>query len=173
VSGVALNDEYLPGNTCFGCGPSNEHGLRIRVLRDGDHTDRLVGTYRPREIHVGFTPIVHGGAQFAALDCMAAWCVFVLRGQTKMIPLTKTATMKYSRPATIAEELSLAARITREPATPRDVFLIESDLRNARGEVLSEASFEYVLLPPDRFRKAVGLDEMPDAYRRHFEVVGT
>ena len=33
---------------------------------------------------------------------------------------------------------------------------------------LTEVDFEYVLLPAERFMKAVGVTTMPDTYRRHF-----
>ena len=51
---TALNEELLKGNLCFGCGPDNPEGLRIRIFRDGTRTDRLVGIYRPRETAGGF-----------------------------------------------------------------------------------------------------------------------
>jgi len=168
MNGIALNEQYLVGNTCFGCGLANEQGLQIRIFRDGEHTDRLVGVYRPRDTQLGFPPIVHGGVQFAALDCMAAWIVFALVGQWKFIPLTKSATMRYARPALVSEELALSARITKPAPTPRDPLVIGTELRNTRGELLSDAEFEYVMLPPDRFKKAVAIDRLPDTYRRHF-----
>jgi hypothetical protein len=62
----------------------------------------------------------------------------------------------------------MSAEVMKEPVTPRDPVTIHTELLDARGEMLSEADFEYVMLPPDRFKKAVALDELPDAYRRHF-----
>ena len=43
----ALNEELLRPNHCFGCGPDNPDGLHIHIHRDGDRTDRLVGTFHP------------------------------------------------------------------------------------------------------------------------------
>jgi hypothetical protein len=37
---AALNEELLKGNTCFGCGPDNPDGLRIRVFRDPGSASR-------------------------------------------------------------------------------------------------------------------------------------
>ena len=33
---TALQDRYAPNNRCFGCGPANEKGLRIKSYVDGD-----------------------------------------------------------------------------------------------------------------------------------------
>jgi hypothetical protein len=43
---AALNEELLRGNTCFGCGPDNPDGLRIRIFREAGSASRLVGSYR-------------------------------------------------------------------------------------------------------------------------------
>lgn len=165
---AALNEELLKGNTCFGCGPDNPDGLRIRIFRDSGNASRLIGTYRPRATQTGFPQIVHGGLQFTALDCMAGWTVFVLRQPGKMMPLTKSATTRFLKPACLGAELALSSEVIREAASPREPLLIRGAIRDAAGVVLTEIDFEYVLLPQERFLKAVGLDTIPDSYRRHF-----
>jgi acyl-coenzyme A thioesterase PaaI-like protein len=164
----ALNEEFLKGNTCFGCGPDNPEGMQLRIYRDGARAERLVGVYRPRETMAGFPHIVHGGLQFTALDCMAGWAMFVLASPGKMMPLTRSATTRFFRPALLGADLALSAEITRPAASPRDAYLIHTEIRDAAGVVLTEVDFEYVLLPPERFMKAVGVTAMPDTYRRHF-----
>ena len=162
-----LNERLLRPGTCFGCGWDNDDGLRIAIRRDGDAADRLVGTYAPRPVHAGFPAIVHGGLQFTALDCMAGWCVFALRAQPGFMPLTKSASMRFHRPVRVGAEVALQAVIVREAATPRDPIVVETAIL-VDGARCSEATFEYVTLPEDRFQQAVGVDVMPDAYRKHF-----
>lgn len=169
---AALNEELLKGNTCFGCGPDNPDGLRIRIFRDPGNASRLVGTYRPRETQIGFPQIVHGGLQFTALDCMAGWAVLILRQPGKMMPLTRSAATRYLKPVCLGAELALSAEVMREAASPRDPLLIRTGIRDAAGAVLTEIDFEYILLPQDRFMQAVGLNAMPDSYRRHFGELG-
>ena len=41
-------------------------------------------------------------------------------------------------------------------------------IRDPAGVVLTEIDFEYLLLPQERFLKAVGLNAMPEHFRRHF-----
>jgi acyl-coenzyme A thioesterase PaaI-like protein len=164
----ALNEEFLPGNTCFGCGLANPEGMQIRIYRDGD--DALTGTFNPRSTMGGFPEIVHGGLQFTALDCMAGWCCLMLRGKHQpLMPLTKSASMRFLRPARLgAGTLSLRAAIIGSPATPKDPFVIKTSLVDGAGNALSEADFDYVMLPEDRFKRAVSIDALPDSYRRHF-----
>lgn len=164
----ALNEHLLKGNTCFGCGPENPEGLHIRIFRDGAKTDRLVGTYQPRPTAGGFPSIVHGGLQFTALDCMAGWVMFVLRNPGRAVPLTTGASMRFLRAALLGDQLQLSAEVTREAEGARDPLGIRTQLRSKTGELLSEADFEYVMLPEEKFRKLVRIDAMPDSYRRHF-----
>ncbi len=165
---AALNEELLKGNTCYGCGPDNPDGLRIRIFRDPGSASRLVGTYRPRATQAGFPQIVHGGLQFTALDCIAAWAVLILRNPGKLMPITKSATTRYLAPAVLGAELELSADVIGEAAAPRNPLLIRCAIRDAAGVVLTEVDFEYVLLPRDRFLKATGLPAIPDTFRRHF-----
>ena len=165
---AALNEELLKGNTCFGCGPDNPDGLRIRIFRDPGNANRLVGTYRPRATQTGFPQIVHGGLQFTALDCMAAWVVLILRQPGGMMPITKSATTRFLTPARVGTELALAAEVIGEAASPRDPLLIRCAIRDGAGVVLTEIDFEYILLPQERFLRAVGLNAMPEHFRRHF-----
>lgn len=161
----ALNEEYLQGNLCFGCGLANHEGLQIRIYRAGERTDQLVGTFSPRATMGGFPQIVHGGLQFTALDCMAGWCTFILRAQgQKVVPLTKSATMRYLRPVRLGAALSLVARIVGEGPP----LAITSAIVDEAGVAFTEADFEYVMLPQEKFMRAVGIAQMPDTYRRHF-----
>lgn len=165
---LALNEQFLRGNTCFGCGLENPEGLRIHIYRDGEKANRLVGTFRPRSTSTGFPNIVHGGAQFTALDCMAGWVMFILRNPGRAVPLTTSATMRFKKAAVLGEELKLSAEVMREALTPRDPVAIRAEIRSSAGELLSEADFEYVMMPEEKFRKLVNISALPDGYRRHF-----
>ena len=47
-------------------------------------------------------------------------------------------------------------------------MLIRCAIGDAAGAMLTEIDFEYVLLPQECFLNAVGLELMPDSFRRHF-----
>lgn len=163
-----LNEELMVGHDCFGCGLGNPHGLQIHVFRDGDRTDRLVGKFEPRAEQIGFPNIVHGGIQFTALDCMAGWAMLMLRGKPYEMPLTASSTMSFYKPVTLGRLYDLSMEITKEPETPRDAFGLVGQFKDASGQLLSEATFDYVLLPAERFEQAVGIDALPESYEHFF-----
>lgn len=171
--GTPINSEMLAGNTCFGCSLTNPEGLQIRIYRDGERMDRLLGTYTPRVTHSGFPQIVHGGLQFSALDCMAGWIVFGLRGAERKMPLTQSAQIRFRRPARIDQPLSLSSEIVsteliEDGPKTKELLQIHTEIRDLDDELLSIADFEYVAIPEARFRKVVGIDELPETYRKHF-----
>jgi hypothetical protein len=70
----SLQETYAPNNRCFGCGPSNEQGLRIRSFESGDE---VVCDWTPQPHHLAFNGIVNGGIIGAILDCHSNWTAAV------------------------------------------------------------------------------------------------
>lgn len=66
----SVQERYAPQNKCFGCGPANPKGLRIRSFVEGDG---LVATWRPEDHHQAFDGILNGGITGALLDCHSNW----------------------------------------------------------------------------------------------------
>lgn len=63
----AFQDLYPePWSHCYGCGPLNDHGLRVRSRWDGQGT---VAVFRPEPHHIAFRGIVYGGLIAAVIDC--------------------------------------------------------------------------------------------------------
>lgn len=67
---VSLQDRYAPANRCFGCGPANEKGLRIKSFPEGDE---VVAQFRPEPHHEAYPGAVNGGILGALLDCHSNW----------------------------------------------------------------------------------------------------
>ena len=67
----SLQDRYAPGNACFGCGPANPKGLRLKshIAADGS----VVATFRPEAHHEAFPGVLNGGIIGALLDCHSNW----------------------------------------------------------------------------------------------------
>ncbi|HSN97004.1 MAG TPA: PaaI family thioesterase [Candidatus Nanopelagicales bacterium] len=65
-----LQDRYAPNNLCFGCGPANEKGLRLKSIVEGDE---LVAEFTPEEHHQAFAGMLNGGIIGALLDCHSNW----------------------------------------------------------------------------------------------------
>src|SRR5688572_16564637 len=66
----SLQDRYAPRNACFGCGPANDRGLRIKSHPRGDE---LVCTWTPEKHHEAFEGMLNGGICGALLDCHSNW----------------------------------------------------------------------------------------------------
>jgi acyl-coenzyme A thioesterase PaaI-like protein len=66
----SLQDRYAPNNRCFGCGPANEQGLRIK----SHATDsEVIADWRPASHHLAFEGMLNGGIIGALLDCHSNW----------------------------------------------------------------------------------------------------
>jgi len=103
----SLQDRYAPNNRCFGCGPANEQGLRIKSFVSGDE---LVGQWRPRRHHQAFDGILNGGICGALLDCHSNW--------TAAYHLMKRSGME-TPPCTVTADF----HVTLRRPTPMDVLL--------------------------------------------------
>jgi acyl-coenzyme A thioesterase PaaI-like protein len=109
---VALQDQYAPHNRCFGCGPSNDKGLRIKSFVEGDV---VVAEFTPSEHHEAFPGVMNGGIIGTLLDCHSNWAAthhLMAKRGTETPPCTVTAdfhvTMK--RPTPMAT-VKLVARV--------------------------------------------------------------
>jgi len=70
MSGPSVQEQHAPNNHCFGCGPSNPQGLRIRsfLAEKG-----LVADWTPAPQHEAFDGVLNGGIIGALLDCHSNW----------------------------------------------------------------------------------------------------
>jgi acyl-coenzyme A thioesterase PaaI-like protein len=129
----ALQDRYAPNNRCFGCGPANPQGLRIKSIPRGAE---VVALWTPEGHHEAFSGMLNGGICGALLDChcnwTAAWHLMNARGETTP-PCTVTAeyTIKLKRPTPTDGPLELLARVVEAQG---DRAWVEGELK-AKGLV--------------------------------------
>ena len=71
MSERSLQEIYAPTTRCFGCGPANEHGLRIRSLPG--EAGHLVLDFTPAPYHAAFENVLNGGIIGVVLDCHMNW----------------------------------------------------------------------------------------------------
>ncbi len=74
----SLQERHAPNGICFGCGPANDKGLRIRsfpLLEDGQDAAaaKLVCDWTPEKHHQAFENVLNGGILGALLDCHMNW----------------------------------------------------------------------------------------------------
>lgn len=109
----SLQETYAPRNTCFGCGPANEKGLRIRSFKEGDE---LVCRWTPQEHHQAAPGMVNGGICGALLDCHSNWTAathLMWQAGDDVLPSTVTADfhVKLRRVTPLEKELTIRGRV--------------------------------------------------------------
>lgn len=157
---MTLNRELLPHNVCYGCGHDNPDGLRIELHADGE--DRLRGTFVPKDTMIGFPGIVHGGAVYTALDCLACWTGMALRPDRKVLWLTRTGSVKYHRPAAQGRPLTLRSHIRKDEGA----LTVHVEALNEREEIVVDGEFKVVPVDPEQFRQIAGIQELPENWRQ-------
>lgn len=124
----SLQDTFAPNNICFGCGPANEKGLRIKSFAEGEE---LVAEWTPEAHHQAFEGMLNGGICGALLDCHSNWAAayhLMQKSGADAPPCTVTADfhVKLKRPTPISAPLQLRARVVE---SSDDRAVVEAELK--------------------------------------------
>jgi acyl-coenzyme A thioesterase PaaI-like protein len=138
----SLQDRYAPNNRCFGCGPANEKGLRIKSFVSGDE---VVCEWRPEPHYLAFDGVLNGGICGALFDCHSNWTAahhLMQKEGADSPPSTVTAEyhVKLRRPTPMNATLRLRARVV-ESSEHRAT--VEASLE-ANGEVTATCRGTFV-----------------------------
>ena len=144
--GPSLQERYAPENRCFGCGPANEKGLRIRSFADGD---TLVCDWQPRPEHEAWDGVVNGGIIGALFDCHSNWTAahqLMRASGGDALPPTVTAefAVKLLRPTPSGGLLRITAQVVDASA---DRATVEATLE-AGGRICATCRGVFVVVPP-------------------------
>lgn len=109
----ALQDRFAPDNQCFGCGPKNTQGLKIKSYVEGDV---VVAQFQPKPHHQAFDNVLSGGICGCLLDCHSNWCAayaIMQERQEDSPPCTVTAryAVELLQPTPMNTSLTLYARV--------------------------------------------------------------
>ena len=146
MSEQSLQEKYAPRNACFGCGPANEKGLRIRsFFRDGEY----VVEWMPEKHHEAFEGMLNGGIIGTLLDCHMNWAAahhLMVRSGDVSPPCTVTAefSVKLMRPTPSDAPVDISARVID---SSEDRAEVESVVRS-KGEVCATGHGRFVALKP-------------------------
>ena len=113
VESKSLQERYAPAGTCFGCGPRNVKGLRIRSFAGEDGT--VVAEWQARPEHEAFDGYVNGGILGTLIDCHSNWTAIAAlqnAGWATEAPSTVTSelTVRFRRPTPSSGPLRLVGR---------------------------------------------------------------
>lgn len=138
----SLQETYAPNNKCFGCGPANDKGLRIRSFAEGNE---LVCEWMPEPHHGAFDGILNGGICGALLDCHSNWtATYHLMQKTgaDTPPCTVTADFHVTlkRPTPMDAPVSLRAKVVE---SNDDRAVVEATL-TSKGKVTATCRGTFV-----------------------------
>jgi len=111
---LSIQERYFAEGECFGCGPKNEKGLRIRSLLEPDG-DGVVARWESQPHHVSAPGVMNGGIVGALLDCHSVAAIYAKTGGPGDVAdgwwVTTEFTVKLVRPTPTDEPLELHARV--------------------------------------------------------------
>jgi acyl-coenzyme A thioesterase PaaI-like protein len=141
----SLQDRYAPVNHCFGCGPANEKGLRIKSRPSGGNGSELVAAWTPEPHHEAFDNVLNGGIIGALLDCHSNWTAAYHLMQQRGVdspPCTVTADFHVAlrRPTPSNGPVTLKAHVV---SSEGDKVVVEATLE-AGGKVTSTCRGTFV-----------------------------
>lgn len=109
---AALQDMFLPGNRCFGCGPANPEGLHLKTYEDGDE---YVAEWTPEDRFQGPPGVVNGGLMAVPMDCHATWAAMHVfsedRGGEPVAAVTAGYSVRLVAPTPTGHRVVLRARV--------------------------------------------------------------
>jgi acyl-coenzyme A thioesterase PaaI-like protein len=145
VTGRAFQDQ-IPDNFCYGCGPGNPVGLRIRSIWAGNEA---LCVFQPAPYHsAGPCHILNGGIIATLIDCHAV-CTAIAhayRTESRVIGsvptiwyATASLVVRYLRPAPIDRLVAVRARVVeaRPRRTTLECSLSADGVECVRAEVVA------------------------------------
>ena len=129
-------------NNCFGCGPGNEAGLRLKFVLDKEH-QRFVCRFRLQARFVGPPAHAHGGIIATILD-EAMGKVSKLRN---VIALTSRMEVSYLKPVPLFKPLIVEGWEVRVRGREH---MHAAEIRNREGETLASSKATFIEIDPHR-----------------------
>ncbi|HEV8546975.1 MAG TPA: PaaI family thioesterase [Candidatus Limnocylindrales bacterium] len=147
---LSLQERYAPRGHCFGCGPANPEGLRIRSFPSSSDPDEVVADWTPQPHHEAFDGVLNGGIIGALLDCHSNWTAsshLMRRRGADRPPTTVTLdyAVRFRRPTPSNGQVHLSARVVE---SSDDRATVEARL-SAGDEVTATCRGTFVAVKRD------------------------
>jgi uncharacterized protein (TIGR00369 family) len=143
----SLQERYAPEGHCFGCGPRNELGLRIRSFEQADGS--VVAEWQARPEHEAFDGVVNGGILGTLVDCHSNWtgiAALMRQSGASEAPSTVTSelTIRYRRPTPSDRPIRLVGRAVEV----EDRRVVVETTVESSGEVTASGRATFVAVGP-------------------------
>jgi uncharacterized protein (TIGR00369 family) len=134
------NRPSFPANRCFGCGPANEHGLKLRFSLDHEAGTSTAKVKLARRFE-GPPGHIHGGIIATMLD-EAMGKLNTIHG---VVAMTRHMEIDYLRSCPLGQPLTVTGRYLRRDG--RKIFM-ESEIHNAAGKLLVHGKGLFIVIDP-------------------------
>jgi acyl-coenzyme A thioesterase PaaI-like protein len=146
MEGASLQEQYALRSTCYGCGPANRKGLRVRSF---PQNDEVVAEWRAEPHHEAYAGALSGGVIGTLLDCHSNWTAawhLMRRDGLQRPPCTVTAeyAIRLRRPTPTSGPLRLVTRVAEDGP---DRAVVEGRLE-ADGDVCATSRGTFVAVKP-------------------------
>lgn len=122
MNDASLQDAAAPEGVCYGCGPSNSHGLHIKSHwhEDGVH---VMAEHLPDAKYSGWPELVYGGLIAMLVDCHSNWTAMAYHYRAEgrevgSLPridcVTGNLGIKFIKPTPMGVTLTLRANVEGE-----------------------------------------------------------
>jgi len=143
----SLQERFAPDGRCFGCGPRNEHGLRIRSFEAADGT--VVAEWSARPEHQAFDGFLNGGILATLVDCHSNWTAIAAMlaaepGRPTPSTVTAELSVRFRRPTAADRPIRLVGRVVELSA---DRATIETTVESG-GQVTATGRASFVAVGP-------------------------
>ena len=138
--------EAISNNHCYGCGPHNAKGFRIKSYWEGEES---VCTWHPEHHHAaGPRDVLNGGVIATLMDCHCLCTVVAAAYRAEGRPIdsdppiwyvTGSLQVSYLKPSAIDEPVTLRGRILemKPKRTVMECSLYSRGEETARGEIVA------------------------------------
>jgi len=144
---LSLQERFYPNGTCFGCGPANGRGLRIKSFVEGD---QVVAEWQAEPHHEAFDGVINGGIIGTLFDCHSNWAGIAAMmkatgKESAASTVTASLTITYLKPTPSTQPIQLIAATTEIDGNK--IRVSAKILANDEVSATSEALF--VAVGPD------------------------
>lgn len=144
--------------TCFACSSQNPDGMHLTFFREGD---LVLTEFTAPPTWSGWGDILHGGFQSLLLDEVCSWAYATLAGGRSFV--TARLEVAFRRPARVSQRLTATGRLIEHDDRRA---LLDGQLLDPEGRLLSEAQAEMRVLSPERFQQVAGQSASDGPFRR-------
>ncbi len=122
--------------SCFVCGETNQHGLRLRSCVEAD--GRVTLEHQTRTEDLGYSNIVHGGIAATLLDEVMTWSAIIDMHQPCV---AAEMSFRLKLPITVGARLRVSGWVVRNR---RRILLTEGVIHDDDDRVMVSATGKYV-----------------------------